>query len=231
MFNLGIEWGKAESNPVEGVERYDEPRRENWLSLEQLESLETALCEYPDQAAADAIRLLIVTGSRENEVLTAHWSQFNLKRGVWTKPSHHTKQKKDENTPLNRAAMSILSRLHKNSSSGFLFPGADPDRKTHRVTIRKPWMQVLRASGLAVGERVPSKRKGMMKTIWKPLVRVHDLRHSFASHLVSRGASLYLVGKLLGHTQASTTQRYAHCSDEALRSVTNSFPMLSGEVD
>jgi integrase len=86
--------------------------------------------------------------------------------------------------------MRILFELHKNSSSGFLFPGADSNRKTHRVTIRKPWMQILRGSGLAVGEQVPSKRKGMMKTIWKPLVRVHDLRHSFASHLVSSGASL-----------------------------------------
>jgi integrase len=231
MFNFAIEWEWTESNPVEGVKRYEEPQRATWLSLEQLQSLETALREYPDQVAAAAIRLLIVTGSRENEVLSANWSQFDLKRGVWTKPSHHTKTKKTEHVPLNQAAMRILFELHKNSSSGFLFPGADSNRKTHRVTIRKPWMQILRGSGLAVGEQVPSKRKGMMKTIWKPLVRVHDLRHSFASHLVSSGASLYLVGKLLGHTQASTTQRYAHCSDEALRGVTNSFPMLSAKVN
>ena len=167
----------------------------------------------------------------QREVLSVHWSQFDLKRRNWKKPSHHTKQRKEEDIPLNPYAMSILSRLHKNSSSGFLFPGADQDRKTHRVTIRKPWMQILRASGLAVGEQVPSKRKGMMKTVWKPLVRVHDLRHSFASYLVSEGHSLYLVGKLLGHTQASTTQRYAHCSNEALRGVTNSFPMLSSKVN
>ena len=63
-----------------------------------------------------------------------------------------------------------------------------------------------------------------MKTVWKSNVRIHDLRHTFASHLVSRGASLQLVGSLLGHTQAATTQRYAHCAPEALRNVANSFP-------
>jgi site-specific recombinase XerD len=91
-------------------------------------------------------------------------------------------------------------------------------------------MQVLRASALARGTVVASKRKGMTKTIWKPLVRLHDLRHTFASHLVSRGASLPLVGRLLGHTQASTTNRYAHCAPEAVREVANSFPLLTNTL-
>jgi len=216
----------SEANPVKGVKRYDEPSRETWLSLEQLQSLASALDQYPDQVAADAIRLLIVTGSREGEVLAAEWSQFNLKRGVWTKPSHHTKQKKTEHVPLSPQALAILSTLKR--SGRYLFPSTDG--KSHRVTISKPWMQVLRATGLAEGTIVPSKRKGMVKTIWKPLVRIHDLRHTFASHLVSRNYSLQLVGKLLGHTRPETTARYAHCSDQALRDVTTAFPMLTSTL-
>ena len=226
MFNFAVASKLSDSNPVKGVKRYYEPKRETWLSLEQLQSLESALAAYPDQVVADAIRLLVVTGSREMEVLSATWDQFDLKRGVWTKPSHHTKQKKTEHVPLNRAAMSILSTLKR--SGPYLFPGADDH---HRVTMRKPWMQVLRAAGLAQSTLVPSKRKGMMKTMWKANVRINDLRHSFASHLVSSGASLYLVGKLLGHTQPSTTQRYAHASDQALRDVTNQFPLLSAKIN
>ena len=226
MFNHAIDWKLVEVNPVKGVKRYEETKRETWLSLEQLQALESALATYPDQVAADALRLLIVTGSREMEVLSATWDQFDLKRGVWTKPSHHTKQKKTEHVPLNRAAMAILSSLPR--TSRFLFPGAKPNE--HRVVIRKPWTQVLRSAGLATATLVPSKRKGMMKTVWRSSVRVHDLRHSFASHLVSGGASLYLVGKLLGHVRPETTARYAHCNDQSLREVTNQFPMLSAKL-
>ena len=223
MYTRAVAAGVLDKNPVKGIERYHENSRETWLTLEQLEALSVALDKYPDHVIADAVRLLIVTGSREMEVLSADWSQFDLKRGMWTKPSHHTKQKKTEHVPLSDAALAILSQMKR--SGRYLFPGADS--KSHRVTIRKPWMQILRAAGLAARTTVPSKRKGMTRTIWKPLVRIHDLRHTFASHLVSRGASLQLVGKLLGHTLPSTTQRYAHCAPEALRDVANSFPMLA----
>jgi integrase len=223
MFMLGMKSKKADSNPVKGVQRYHEEPRQTWLSLEQLQAIMAALALYADQVAANAIRLLIVTGARESEVLSAEWSQFDLRRGVWTKPSHHTKQKRTEHVPLNDAALSILSGMKR--SGRYLFPSADG--KGYRVVIRKPWKQILRAAGLAESVVVPSKRKGMTKTIWKIAVRIHDLRHTFASHLVSRGASLQLVGSLLGHTQAATTHRYAHCAPEALREVANSFPMLT----
>jgi integrase len=84
---------------------------------------------------------------------------------------------------------------------------------------------VCKAAGLASVSYKPGKR-GKPLPIWKPTVRVYDLRHTFASHLVSGGASLPLVGRLMGHTQTGTTARYAHIADAALRDVTNNFPEI-----
>jgi len=220
MFSLAIDWKLATENPAHGIQRFQEENRETSLTLEQLKRLESALCNYPDQTAADAIRLLIVTGSRESEVLTAEWTMFDFAKAKWTKPSHHTKQKKIEHVSLSIAAMAILTRLRSRKLPGpYLFPGANGGPRT---TIRRPWMQVLREAGLAEGHQVPGKRRKAV-TIWKPLVRIHDLRHTFASHLVSSGQSLHIVGKLLGHTQASTTMRYAHLDDKSQRDAVNAF--------
>jgi len=220
MFSLAVEWQWRTDTPTKGIPRFQEDRRENWLSVEQLESLTRALADYSDQTAADALRLLILTGAREGEILAATWDQFDLKRGRWTKPSHHTKQKKIEHVPLSRPALDVLHRLAKVRTGPYLFAGRF---QGSRVTLRRPWIQVLKASGLATAEQYKGKR-GRMLTRYKPTVRIHDLRHTFASHLVSAGQSLHIVGKLLGHTQAATTQRYAHVADEALRQATNQFP-------
>jgi integrase len=218
MFSLAIEWNWREDNPVRGVERYQEDKRETWLNVAQLRGLEQALAQYPDQEAADAIRLLILTGSRAGEVLQAEWAHFDLKRGVWTKPSHHTKQRKIEHVPLNRAALAILIDMKEHSHSAYLFPG-----KQHgaRVTLRRPWVRVLRAAGLTQPYDEMGKRRKLIKH--RPMVRIHDLRHTFASHLVSSGESLHIVGRLLGHTSPSTTARYAHLDDKALRATTDNF--------
>ena len=202
MFNLGIEWKMADSNPATGIKHYHEEPRDAWLRLPQLRRLEAALSNMEDQIIADAIRLLLVTGSRVNEVLAAEWKQFDLDRAEWTKPSHHTKQKKTEHVPLSSAAMSILIRLHDRTGSGpYLIPGLDG----HRIDLRRLWANICREAGLGDD------------------VHVHDLRHTFASILVSSGQPLSSVGKLMGHTQSKTTERYAHLSQDALKSATESF--------
>ena len=239
MFSWAMDSETRADNPAHGVKRFPEDKREVWLSREQLQALATALDEYPEQDAADALRLLIVTGARPGEVLGAEWPMFDLTRGIWTKPSHHTKQKKVEHPPLSEAALGILRRMAESKEDGqiYLFPGrqkdnaeTDPSAASNknsanghaRTTLRNAWRQVCKAAGLATMYHVKGKR-GKMLERWRPNVRVYDLRHSFASHLVSRGASLYLVGRLLGHTQAATTQRYAHVADGALRSIANGF--------
>ncbi len=225
-------YGIAE-NPVKGVQRYHEDRHEVWLSTEQLDRLKSALDAYPEQGAADAIRLLILTGSRESEVLNASWDQLDLARGIWTKPSHHTKQKKIEHVPLSKAALLVLRRMAAHKTGPFLFPGRRQENEAAklaavekkkvdaaaRVTIRRPWVQVCKVAGLVTEEQIQGKRKVLVR--YKPTVRIHDLRHTYASHLVSKGVSLHIVGKLLGHTRSETTERYGHVADQALRDATN----------
>ena len=92
------EWDWRPDNAAKGIPRYPEDRRETWLTGEQVEDLLAALDAYTDQSAANAIRLLIVTGAREGEVLSATWDQFDIKRGIWTKPSHHTRNRKRSST-------------------------------------------------------------------------------------------------------------------------------------
>ena len=216
MFRKAIDWKWCASNPVEGLKKFDEDKRERWLTVEELQKLGDALDDYSDQSAANVIRLLLLTGAREGEALTADWSQFDMKRGVWTKPSHHTKQKKIEHVPLSKAAIALLRKIGP-KPSGPLFTGANANGSA-RVTIRRPWVQVCKAAGLANAVKMKGKRR--IITRYKPTLRIHDLRHTYASHLVSNGVSLHIVGKLLGHTQASTTQRYAHVADEAMREAT-----------
>jgi integrase len=220
MFSEAMRWKWAKENPARGVERYQEHKRERWLQDEELKRLNAALDKYPDQSAANAIRLIALTGSRKSEVLKAQWDEFDLERGVWTKPSHHTKQKKIEHVPLSTAALDLLRRMKPEVAVGPLFLGKDGEAA--RVSLRKPWVQVLKAAGLAEAVTKKGKRRHAV-TKYKPLVRIHDLRHTFASHLVSKGASLQIVGGLIGHTQIATTQRYAHVADKALRDATNTF--------
>jgi integrase len=231
MFALAAAWGWRTDNPARGVPRFHEDKKERWLTTDELNRFMSALDEYSDQGAANALRLLVLTGARESEVLGADWSQFDLPRGIWTKPSHHTKQQRVERVPLSEAALRLLRRMHAKSSRGAMFPGAN--RGEARVTIRRPWVAACKAAGLVeeievVGKRMLRDGKPRMLKRYRPTLRIHDLRHSYASHLISSGVSLQIVGKLLGHTQASTTMRYAHVQDEAMRSATNQLTKILG---
>jgi integrase len=145
MFNFAIadnewEWGLPK-NPATGVQKFHEEKRERWLSEEELGRLAAAMEGYPEkraslakvsdkqrrfirseaQRAVNAIRLIMVTGARKGEVLLAAWNQFDLERGVWTKPSHTTKQKRVEHVPLNDQAVAFLKSLPREGE--YLFPG------------------------------------------------------------------------------------------------------------
>lgn len=228
MFTFAMEDNLRRDNPAKGIKRFQEPKRETWLTIDQLQALSDALDAYAEQDAANALRLLIVTGARPDEVLTATWPMFDLQRRIWTKPSHHTKEKKIEHVPLNNAALLILRRMAEHKADVVhLFPGresTDPDKpRGARTTLRNAWLQVCKSAGFVTPNKPVIGKRGKPLPRWKPTVRVYDLRHTFASHLVSRNWSLPLVGKLLGQVRPETTARYAHVSDGAQREVAMDF--------
>ena len=189
MFSLAIRWRWRADNPVKGVERNQETKRRRYLGTDELGKLTEALVAHKDQQAANIIRLLLLTGARRGEVLGARWEQFDLKAGTWTKPAAFTKQKTEHQVPLSAPARLLLADLKAKADEDaeFVFPSRG--ETGHRVEMKKQWATLCKAAKISGA-------------------RLHDLRHTFASHLVSGGASLPLVGALLGHTQARTTQRY-----------------------
>jgi integrase len=225
MFNVGIQWKWTADNPARGIRRFSEEKRICWLTPDEMQRFREALDSYVDQNAANALRLLMLTGSREGEVLKAEWEQFDFQHNVWTKPSHNTKQKREEHIPLGETAIELLKSMMLKNATGPLFPGA---KGGARVSLRRPWIQACKASGLVETAQIKGKR-GMV-TRYSPTVRIHDLRHNFASHLATSGVSLLVIGKLLGHTQPSTTMRYAHLQDSALRAATNQFGDIFAET-
>lgn len=203
MFKLAVQWKWRVDNPVSGIKKYQENKRTRWLQEEEMKRLLSTLDVSPYQTTANIIRLLLLTGARKHEVLTATWDQFDLAKGIWTKEAHTTKQKKMEHIPLSPAAISLLKTINAEANdSPFLFPGKIEGKPLQ--DIKRSWASIC--------------KQAILKDF-----TIHDLRHTYASHLVSSGLSLSIVGKLLGHTQASTTQRYAHLADEPLREATTLF--------
>jgi integrase len=206
-FSLAVEWSWRADNPAHGVRRFPEQRREFWLKADELGRLLDTLDKYPDQQAANALRFIIFTGARKGEVLSAKWEDFDLEAGRWTKPSHHTKQKRTEHVPLSADALDVLKRMRKQAGGdGWLFPGRL--NGNHLENLKNAWAEM--RTGAKIGD-----------------ARIHDLRHTFASHLVSSGHTLETIGRLLGHTQPQTTMRYAHLADETLRNAANSFGQIA----
>jgi integrase len=205
MFNKAVSRGWRPDNPVKGVAAFEEQSRDKWLTRPELERLLAALNASPHQRSANAAKLLMLVPSRKGEVLNAKWSQFDLEAGTWTKPSHHTKQRRLHHVPLNPVAVTLLKDMKttaKPKPDDHLFPGNVPGKPL--TDIKRFWKTTKKALGF----------EG---------VRMHDLRHSLASVMVSEGEGLHIVGALLGHTQARTTQRYAHLSNAALREAAERF--------
>jgi integrase len=234
-FNLAIRWGWRPDNPVSGVRKNPEHRRARYLSSAEVIKLAEALAAHHEKTSAQAIRLLMLTGARRGEVLSACWDMFDLENGVWVKPSAHTKQRKEHRVPLSAPAVQLLKELRAEALermkkaeaaeiNPYVFPGDDGEPLTD---IKRTWLTVCKKAGLAkeveqrtrAGKLVKDK-DGKPIMVWKTTVRIHDLRHTYASVLASEGLSLPIIGALLGHTQPQTTARYAHLFDDPLRAAT-----------
>ncbi|WP_436637632.1 tyrosine-type recombinase/integrase [Microbaculum sp. FT89] len=206
MYAFAIMLGVTSENPTKHIERNPENPRHRYLNGEELGRLVQVLIEHPNQQVCNAIRLLLLTGARKGEVLSATWDQFDLEIGYWVKPAASVKQARLHRVPLSEPALELLREMRAaNPESKFLFPGNDPEKPI--ADIKKSWAAI--------------RAKAQLDD-----VRLHDLRHTYASHLASAGNSLPVIGALLGHTQAQTTQRYAHLLDDPLKKATEAIGSL-----
>jgi integrase len=204
-FNKAIQWGWVEINPVNGIKRNAELPRERYLSRDELEAFFAAMDARQDTPSLLAIRFILLTGCRRGEALSARWEQFDLNTGHWTKPSAHTKQRRVHRVPLSSEAVATLRRARLLSNGDVVFPGPSG---SPLVEVKRIFKLLLQEAGIRD-------------------LRIHDLRHSFASILASGGKPLNVIGRLLGHTQPVTTMRYAHLFDEPLREASEVMSMAS----
>jgi integrase len=210
MFSLSIRWGMRADNPAKGVERNQEQPRHRYLSGDELRRLTEALAAHSSPTAANAVRLLLLTGARRGEVLGATWDQFDLTEGVWTKPSSHTKQNREHRVPLSAPARQLLAEMLRDAG----------ERAAEKHRNVSPYLFQARAPGDGPMTEIKKSWAALCKAAKIDGVRIHDLRHSYASMLASAGLSLPIIGALLGHTQPGTTARYAHLFDNPLRAAT-----------
>jgi len=182
-------------NPAARIERFPEARRERFLTTEELARLGEAFRRFENDGrfreGIAALRLLLFTGARLREILHLRWEHVDMERGLLFLPDSKTGKK---TIFLNAPALAVLRSLERVGDC--VIPGADPSLP--RADLKKPWAAVTEAATL-------------------PGLRIHDLRHSFASVGAGAGLGLPIVGKLLGHMQASTTNRYAHLDADPVR--------------
>lgn len=194
MFSLAEEWGYREGNPCRGVEKFRERKRERFLSPVELAALGAALDAWRGSPyAAAAIRLLVLTGARLNEVLTLRWEWVDIARCEARLPDSKTGAKTLHFPP---PAMVVLKDLPRIEGNPFVIVGARTG--AHIINLSAPWRVIRKDAGLSG-------------------VRLHDLRHAFASVAVASGFGLPIIGKILGHSQPATTARYAHLADDPVK--------------
>lgn len=214
---FAVERGWLLSNPAKGVELYKGEKRERFLVDREVVALADALAVMEDDATlhstmANAIRLLMLTGCRKEEILQLKWQWVDFDRGCLRLPDSKTGAKV---VPMAAAALALLSSLERTS------PYVLPSRISNGsiVGLQKAWSKVrIRATSLAK-ERAVEAREPVDRAPDLTGVRLHDLRHSYASFAVADGATLFMVGKVLGHKQARTTEIYAHLHDDPLRAM------------
>jgi integrase len=196
IFNLARKWrvpGVTE-NPTAGINLAPDVNRERFLSLEEAQRLIVSIEQDENNVAANAIMLLLLSGARRNEITYAKWEHVDLEKRTLLVPL--SKSGKPRSIALNGAAVELLRAIQTTSRNDYVFPSPTTGRPSPSLYF--PWQRIRVRAGL-------------------PDLRLHDLRHSFASFLVNRGVSLYVVQGLLGHGNTRYTQRYAHLTADTLR--------------
>jgi integrase len=196
VFVKAVEYGRLERNPAAGLKAFREDnQRQRFLSADEIGRIYAAMATEPNQTAVAALKLLLLTGTRREESLQARWENVDLNSGQWWLPT--TKSGRSRYVTLNADAKALLASLPSRGVSPWVFPGRDGDKPLNNPL--KAFNRILAAAKITEH------------------VRIHDLRHSFASLAVSAGASLYEVQNLLGQSSPAMAQRYSHLADSSLR--------------
>jgi integrase len=219
-FSLALRWKVAgvESNPVKEVKNLrNDNKIERFLTNEQMVSLMAAVRGSESEMLQHIVLFLLYTGARKREVLDAVWADVDWERKSWRIPK--TKSGKIRHIPLSLGALQLLATLRERSAPVGELGHAILDEWARRPIFANPRTGLPYVSFFYSWDAA-RKRAGL------PDLRVHDLRHSFASFLVNAGRSLYEVQELLGHADIRTTSRYAHLSRERLFEAVESVPVL-----
>jgi integrase len=200
MFNLAEMWGLRPdgTNPRKHIRKYPEEKRERFLSAAELRRVGEVLREMEDEgielpSAIAAVRLLILTGCRLSEIMTLKWDYVDIPGKALRLPDSKTGAKV---VHLGQPAIEVLKEIERVEKNRWVIVGTKPGAS---LSDLQPFWQRVRA------------RAGLKD------VRIHDLRHTFASTAVAAGQGLPMIGKLLGHTQVQTTARYAHLASDPVK--------------
>ena len=211
MFNLAISWDMLEKNPASRIQMFEEDnKQERYMNDVQLGNLLEVLRTDSCRSVCLITMFLLATGCRLGEVLSATWPQVDKDKRVFRVSASNSKSKRMRPVPLNETALDVLSQLDTEGTYEHLF--INKRTKLPYVSIAKVWDKLRTKAGL-------------------PHLRLHDLRHQAASHLINSGSSLYIVQQILGHSDPSVTQRYAHLSMKSLNDASdNASAIIKGAM-
>jgi len=202
MLGLAVQWEKLDRNPASRIELFNKDNQiEHYLNDEQLQRLLSVLKTYPAKEVALICMFLLATGCRVNEALTAQWALVDRQGRGWRVSAVNSKSGKSRVVPLSETSLDILDQIGTEGKYGHVF--INPTTKKPYNHIRHTWDRIREKAGM-------------------PWLRLHDLRHSYASMLINAGCSLYVVQQALGHADNRVTLRYLHLAPNVLNDATGS---------
>jgi integrase len=195
--NLAVDWDIIESNQLARVKLFRECNQiERYMNDAELGGLLKVLHTDENRPVSNLALFLLATGARNNEARQSKWDDIDVVNRLWQIPAVNSKSKKIRNVPLNDAALEVLAKVDTQDEFEYVFVNLRSGKPY--ACVKKTWHRLRAAAGL-------------------PKLRLHDLRHQYASMLVNAGRSLYEVQQILGHSDPKVTTRYAHLAPSTLQ--------------